>query len=85
MRQRVDFSFRVNGIADNGYTVWVKGKQIGSVAKRYGQSSRRRDHGATVMKGWAGWNTAGKLVTVTYSRERAAQAIEDDRQGVRHR
>lgn len=59
--------------------------KIGQVGKRYGMSRRKRDHGALVMKGWGGWNLAGRLLIVAYSRQGAADAIEDDRQGVVHR
>lgn len=84
-RPTVRFEYRVNGIPENGYTVWVNGEKIGTVGKRYGPSRRQRDHGAFAFKGWGGWNLEGKLLTVTYSRDGAANAIEDDRQGVRHR
>lgn len=58
---------------------------IGNVWKSYGQSRRRRDRGAVVMKGWAADTVDGKYLGVFHSRDAAANALEDERQGVRRR
>lgn len=88
-RDHVDFTF----VEEDGHVqVLVPGVletsnmvHIGDVWKSYGQSRRRRDHGAVVMKGWGAQDLNGKYLGTFHTRQAAADALEDERQGVRHR